>query len=64
LASITASYGTLQNNAIFCRTSFSSGYSERQAMMCGAMPISRSFATDCCVGFVFSSPAALIRYGT
>ena len=25
------------------------------------MPISRSLATDCCVGLVFSSPAALMK---
>jgi len=46
---------------IFCRNSLSSGRSQRQTRTCGMMPISRSLATDCCVGFVFNSPAALMN---
>ena len=53
--------GTLQKSEIFSRTSFPSGFSQRQTTMWGAMPISRSFATDCWVGLVFSSPAALMN---
>jgi hypothetical protein len=34
--------------------------SVRQMMMSGWMPISRSLATDCWVGLVFTSPAALM----
>jgi hypothetical protein len=53
--------GTLQNMEIFWRKSLSSGRSQRQTRMCGVMPISRSLATDCCVGLVLSSPAALMN---
>ena len=60
---MTALTGTLQNRLSFSRSSGISGWSHRQTRICGWMPISRSLATLCCVGFVFSSPAAL-RYGT
>src|SRR3954465_10146547 len=36
---------------------------ERHSSTCGWMPIRRSSWTECCVGFVFSSPACP-RYGT
>ena len=58
---MTASTGTLQNREIFWRNSLSSGFSQRQTMICGVMPISRSLATDCWVGLVFNSPAALMN---
>ena len=58
---MTASYGTLQNMEIFWRNSLSSGCSQRHTRMWGMMPITRNFATDCCVGFVFNSPAALMN---
>ena len=38
----------------------SSGDSERHTSMSGWMPIRRSSLTECCVGFVFSSPAWLM----
>ena len=62
-SSITASIGTLQNRAIFSRSSRLNGRSVRQISTSGWMPICRSRPTECCVGLVFSSPAAL-RYGT
>ncbi len=37
------------------------GVSQRQTRMWGVMPISRSLATDCWVGLVFNSPAALMN---
>ena len=50
-----------------CRTSKASGALRRRADVrvrqistCGCRPISRSLAMLCCVGFVFSSPAALM----
>ncbi len=58
---MTASGRTLQNMAIFLLTSWSMGCSARQRMTSGAIPISRSFATLCWVGFVFSSSAALMK---
>ena len=51
---------TLQKREILSLTSCSSGISVRQRMMPGLIPISRSFAMLCCVGLVFSSPAALM----
>src|ERR1035438_3909023 len=59
-SSMTASSGTLQNMEIFWRSSLSSGLSQRQTKTCGMMPISRSLATLCCVGFVFNSPDAMM----
>jgi len=61
VAAITASVGTLQNSAIFSRTSDVSGVSLRQSRMSAWMPISRSSLTECCVGLVFTSPAALMN---
>ena len=37
------------------------GLSARQRMMSGSIPISRSLPTECWVGFVFSSSAALMK---
>ena len=62
-AEITASSWTEPNSAIFLRMSRSSPFSERQKIAWGWMPIRRSSFTECCVGFVFSSPAWPI-YGT
>ena len=42
---------------IFARSSSGIGRSARQSSASGQTPISRSFWTLCCVGFVFSSPA-------
>ena len=56
---MTASVGTLQNSAIFSRTSLSSGTSLRHSRMSGWMPISRNSRTECWVGLVFTSPATL-----
>ena len=58
ISSMTAFVGTLQNMLSFSRISGVIGWSQRHTKTCGWMPISRSFATLCCVGFVFSSPAA------
>ena len=54
---------TLQNIAIFCRISAGISRSVRQIRMSGWTPISRSFITECCVGLVFTSPAAAM-YGS
>jgi hypothetical protein len=58
-----ASTGRFANRAIFSRMSRSIGPSERHMTMSGWMPMRRSSCTECCVGFVFSSPA-WPRYGT
>ncbi len=58
-SSITASTGTLQNRAIFSRSSRLIGCSVRQISMSGWMPICRNWPTECCVGLVFSSPRRL-----
>ena len=57
LAETIASIGRLANSAIFFRISADSVPSERHISMSGAMPMRRSSLTECCVGFVFSSPA-------
>ena len=62
-SSITARRSTLQNRAIFSHSSFGISFSVRQISTSGWMPILRSSCTLCCVGLVFSSPAAF-RYGT
>ena len=49
---------TSAKRAIFSRMSAESGSRERQTMMSGWIPMRRSSLTECCVGFVFSSPAA------
>ena len=55
---ITLSILTSQNSAIFSRSSSSIGSSARAMSTSGWMPIERSSFTECCVGFVFSSPVA------
>ena len=52
----TASVSTSQAPAIFDRIESGSSRSERRTMESGWMPIERSVATECWVGFVFSSP--------
>ena len=49
---------TSAKSAIFSRMSSESGSVERQTTTSGWMPMRRSSLTECCVGFVFSSPAA------
>jgi hypothetical protein len=61
--STTAPKSTLQKSAILRFTSSASGRSARQMRKSGWMPISISSRTECCVGFVFTSPAA-VMYGT
>ncbi len=58
---MTASVGRLQNSAIFSRRSAVSACSLRHSRMSGWMPISRSSLTECWVGLVFISPAALMN---
>ena len=59
-AAITASVSRSANSAIFARSSRDSGCEERQTTTSGVIPMRRSSLTECCVGFVFSSPAASI----
>ncbi len=61
--STTHSGSTFVNRAIFSRTSFDSGRSERQMSMSGWIPSSSRALTLCCVGFVLISPAD-VMYGT
>ncbi len=63
LAEMTASVPSDAKSAIFLRMSSPSSLSLRQRSMSGAMPMRRSSLTECCVGFVFSSPAWPM-YGT
>ena len=63
MQSTTARSGTLVKSAILRRSPSGSGRSERQSRTSGWIPIERSSFTECCVGFVFSSPAARM-YGT
>ena len=58
---ITFSSFTSQKSAIFSRSSSSIGWSARAMRTSGWMPIARSSRTECCVGFVFSSPAASMK---
>jgi hypothetical protein len=44
-------------SAILSRRSEFSGSFERQTTTSGWIPMRRSSFTECCVGFVFSSPA-------
>jgi hypothetical protein len=44
-------------SAIFSRMSAESGPVERATTMSGWIPIRRNSLTECCVGFVFNSPA-------
>jgi len=55
---ITLSIFTSQNSAIFSRRSSSIGSSARAMSTSGWIPIARSSRTECCVGFVLSSPVA------
>ena len=55
---MTASGATSQKSAIFSLIEWGMGWSERQTMASGWMPMARSSLTECCVGFVFSSPVA------
>ena len=56
-AETMASSGSEANSAILRRMSLFRLPSERQTTMSGAMPMRRSSLTECCVGFVLSSPA-------
>ena len=58
---ITPHSGTLVNSEILARSSSGIGRSARHSSASAWMPISRSFCTVCCVGLVFSSPAAAIH---
>ena len=58
LAVMTASSSTSQKSPIFLLMSWSRNRSVRQRRMSGWMPIARRSLTLCCVGLVFSSPAA------
>ena len=62
-ALITASGSTSQNRLILRRTESSIGRSDRTTIASGWMPWLRSSATECWVGFVFSSSDGA-RYGT
>ncbi len=55
---ITAFVSMSAKRAIFSRMSCDSVSLERQTTMSGWIPMRRSSFTECCVGFVFSSPAA------
>ena len=55
---ITAPGSTSAKSAILSRMSRDSSSCERQTTTSGWMPMRRSSFTECCVGFVFSSPAA------
>ena len=63
MAPMTASTATFEKSAIFSFIARDSGICVRQRRMSGWMPISRISLTECCVGFVFSSPAVAM-YGT
>jgi hypothetical protein len=54
---MTASSSTLQKSAILLLTDFGRKRSVRHRMMSGEMPTVRSSFTECCTGFVLSSPA-------
>ena len=58
---MTAEADTLQKSAIFARSLSGIGFSVRQSSTSGETPRLESSRTECCVGFVFSSPAALIH---
>ena len=60
---MTASGDTLQNNATLRRIAVGISFSVRRISTSGWMPTSCSCFTECCVGFVFNSFAAL-RNGT
>ncbi len=58
-SSITAFGLMLQKSAILSLSSLLIGCSVRHIKISGWMPIWRSAPTECCVGLVLSSPAAL-----
>ncbi len=60
-AVMTASFSTLQKRAILSLSAAGRNSSVLQSRMSGWMPISRSSLTLCCVGFVFISPAVLMK---
>ena len=53
---MTASSGTSQNMAIFEMADSLRGSEHLPTMMSGLIPMLMSSLTECCVGFVFSSP--------
>ena len=55
-ALITPPIGTSQSKETFSFRFRPIGRSERQTMASGCRPSARSSLTECCVGFVFSSP--------
>ena len=59
-AATTASVSRSANRAILERSSRDSGWADLQTTTSGVIPMRRSSLTECCVGFVFSSPAASI----
>src|ERR1043165_5706303 len=60
-AVIPASSSTSQKSAILRLMSWSRWRSVRHSRMSGWMPMARRSRTLCCVGLVFSSPAALAQ---
>ena len=56
----TSSGRTSQNSAIFSRTGSVTSWSLRHTMKSGCTPSDRSSFTECCVGFVFASWAAVM----
>ena len=59
-AAITARSSRSAKSAILARSSRGSGLDERATTTSGEIPMRRSSLTECCVGFVLSSPAASI----
>ena len=57
-ADITASSLTFVNSASFLFIALGKGLSALQRRISGCIPIALSSLTECCDGFVFSSPAA------
>ena len=58
---ITLSLGTEQKSAIFFFSSFGNSCSDLQTNTSGLIPNDLSSLTECWVGFVLSSPEALIK---
>ena len=59
-AAMTARSSRSAKRAILARSSRGSGLEERATTTSGEIPMRRSSLTECCVGFVLSSPAASI----
>jgi len=57
----TDATSTLQKREIFALIASERKFSVRHRRMSGWMPISRRALTLCCVGFVFTSPAVLMK---